>query len=130
MGCEAKWPEIKQGPLFEAAEFGECLGEKEPSIHKQARASEFSGQVQRSSSGVKFRGRVQGSGNRAQLASNGRRSIRMENDGAGKCLHLPLLTTRQVTCQGSKHLKRKCRGEVGGNAARRKMPGNKEVCLP
>ena len=54
----------------------------------------------------------------------------MENDGAGKGLHLPLLATRQVTCQGSKHLKRKCRGEVGGNAARRKMPGNKEVCLP
>lgn len=54
------------------------------------------------------------------MASNRSRSIKKEKDGAGNCLHLPLLVTNPVTCQGSEHLKGNGHGE-GGRCDSRKM---------
>lgn len=49
MGFGAKWPEIKQSLLLEAANFGEYIGKKEPSILStiKPRSNKFSGQGQR-----------------------------------------------------------------------------------
>lgn len=45
MGFGAQWPEIKQSLLFEVAQFGECIGKKEPRIHNQASPGQASSVV-------------------------------------------------------------------------------------
>lgn len=77
-------------------------------MHNRERAKYPPSSQRQASSVVKDRNLGQGT-----VVSKGSRSIKMERDGAEKCLDLSLLVTSQVTCQKSEHLKGKGHREEG-----------------